>query len=62
MTHRTTYAALTATAIVGAVEAQVQLLADQFTPAVYPIVIAVVAVLGIIVRAWRDWQAARDHG
>lgn len=61
MTHRVTYAALTATAIIGAIESQVQLLADQFSPAAYPIVIAVVAILGIIVRAWRDWQARAEH-
>lgn len=61
MAHRVTYIALTATAIVSAIEAQMQLLADQFSPAAYPIVIAAVAVLGIVVRAWRDWQAVRGH-
>lgn len=62
MAHKVTYAALTATAIVSAVESQVQLLADMFSPAAYPVVISAVAILGIAVRAWRDWQTAQEHG
>lgn len=61
MSHKVTYAALTATAIISSVEAQVQMLADAFTPAAYPIVVAIVSIIGIAVRAWKDWQSAKDH-
>lgn len=61
MAHKTTYAALTATAIVGAVESQMQVLANIFSPGIYPLVIATVAAIGILVRAWRDWQERSGH-
>lgn len=61
MTHKVTYAALTVTAIVAIVESQVQLIAHQFSPAVYPIVIAAIAIVRIGVNAWKDWQSMRDH-
>lgn len=61
MAHKVTYAALTAVAVVSGIEAQMQLLADKFTPAAYPWIVAGAAILGLVVRAWRDWQARQGH-
>lgn len=61
MTHKVTYAALTATAVIAIVESQVQLVAHLFSPAAYPIVIAVIAMIRIGINAWRDYQATKDH-
>lgn len=61
MTHKVTYAALTATAVIAIVESQVQLAANLFSPAVYPIVIAIIAIVRIGVNAWKDWQSMRGH-
>lgn len=61
MTHKVTYAALTATAVIAIVESQLQLASNLFSPAVYPIVIAIIAMLRIGVNAWRDWQSMQGH-
>lgn len=61
MAHKVTYAALTATAVIAAVDYQLRLVEDMFSPNAYPIIIGVLAVLSIVVNAWRDWQARQGH-
>lgn len=61
MTHKVTYAALTATAVIAIVESQVQLVAHLFSPAAYPVVIAVVAMIRIGINAWKDYQGTQGH-
>lgn len=61
MTDRVTYAALTAVTIAGIADSQVQFVADLFTPQAYGIIVAVVSIINIAVRAWRDWQAKQEH-
>lgn len=61
MAHKVTRAALMATAVIAIVESKVQFLASLFSPAAYPVVIAVVAILRLGINAWKDWQSAQGH-
>lgn len=61
MAHKITYAVLATTAVMGVVESQVQLLAGMFSPAIYGLIFAGVAILKIAVEAWRDYKKAQDH-
>lgn len=61
MAHKLTYVVSAAVAVVGVVESQMQLLAGMFSPAIYGLIFAGVAILKIAVEAWRDYKKAQDH-
>lgn len=61
MAHKVTYAALTATAVIAAIDAQMQFVAELLTPRAYSVTVAIVAIAGIAVNAWKDYQTTRGH-